>query len=298
MKPRLLVICGPTATGKSDLAVMLAKKFSGEIISADSRQVYKGLNIGTGKITTKEMAGIPHYLLDVASPRTKFSVVNYVDKSEKAIDEIFRKNKTPILVGGTGFYIEALIDGVVLPDVPPDQKLRANLLRKTSVELVRMLTRLDPKRAAAIDPHNIRRLIRAIEIAKALGKVPKVKKHKPHFKPLIIGLNLESAELRSKIHTRLLKRLDQGMIEEVRKLHKAGLSWKRMNELGLEYRYVALFLQKKISKEEMVTKLETEIWHYAKRQITWFKRDKRIKWFSPANLTEMIQVCYDFLNEI
>jgi tRNA dimethylallyltransferase len=127
MKPRVLVIVGPTATGKSDLAVRLAKKFKGEIISADSRQVYAGLDIGTGKITKAEMKGVPHYLLDVANPKKKFSVVKYVELAEKAIQEIVNKGKLPIIVGGTGFYIEALVDGVVLPDVPPDNKLRKKL---------------------------------------------------------------------------------------------------------------------------------------------------------------------------
>lgn len=285
MRPKILIILGPTATGKSDLAVKLAKKMEGEVISADSRQVYKGLDIGTGKITKKEMAGVPHHLLDVADPKKQFSVVKYVEQAEKAIDQITSKNKLPIVCGGTGFYIEALVDGIVLPDVPPDKDLRKRLAKKSSGELFNMLKKLDGNRVKNIDPKNSRRIIRAIEIATALGKVPSIKKSPPKYDVLSIGLTLPDAELKKKIKIRLEKRLKEGMIGEAEKLHKNGLSWKRMNELGLEYRYLALYLQKKISLEEMRKKLETEIWRYAKRQMTWFKRDKRIRWLKSKEET-------------
>lgn len=294
MKPRILVVVGPTATGKSDLAVRLAKKFNGEIISADSRQVYTGLNIGTGKITKKEMKGVPHHLLDVANPKKKFSVVKYVELAEKAIQEILRKGKLPIIVGGTGFYVEALVDGVILPDVPPNTELRKKLQKKNAAQLFKMLRKLDPDRAKTIDPYNSRRIIRAIEIAKEIGKVPHVKTAS-RYNPFFIGLNLQKDELQKKIKIRLAKRIKQGMIREAQKLHKAGLSFKRMNELGLEYRYLALYLQKKLSKEEMIEKLNTEIWHYAKRQMTWFKRDKRIQWFSPKEIKAILDKVAKFM---
>jgi tRNA dimethylallyltransferase len=278
-KAKILVIVGPTATGKSDLAVRLAKKLKGEIISADSRQVYAGLNIGTGKITQKEMRGVKHHLLDVANPKKKFTVVQYVDLAEKAIEEILSKKKLPIIVGGTGFYIEALVDGVVLPEVAPDNTLRKKLQKKTAPQLFAMLKKLDPRRAKKMDPLNVRRLIRAIEIAKTLGKVPVVKKV-TNYSPTFIGLSFSKEHLRKRIHDRLTKRMKRGMLQEAQKLHRQGLSFKRMEELGLEYRYLAYFLQKKMTREEMLEKLETEIWHYAKRQITWFKRDRRIHWFA------------------
>ncbi len=289
MKPKILVIVGPTATGKSDMAVRLAKKFKGEIISADSRQVYTGLDIGTGKVTKKEMRGIPHHLLDVANPKKRFTVVEYAAQAKKALKKIQDKNKLPILAGGTGFYIEALVDGIILPEVPPNPKLRAALQKKTARELFNMIQKLDPTRAQTLDPQNIRRLIRAIEIAQALGKVPKIKKMKPAFDSLFIGLNLPKEELRIKIHDRLLKRMNGGMVKEVQKLHRNGLTWKRMDELGLEYRYLALYLQKKMTRADMLQKLETEIWHYTKRQLTWFLRDKRIQWFEP-HPTKKIEV--------
>jgi tRNA dimethylallyltransferase len=288
MKPRILVIVGPTATGKSDLAVKLAKKFKGEIISADSRQVYRGLDIGSGKITTKEMKGVPHRLLDVANPKKKFTVVQYVELAEKAIREILDKNKLPIIVGGTGFYIQALVDGIVLPEVPPNEALRKKLQKKSAAQLYAQLKKLDPKRAKSVDPLNTRRVIRAIEIALHLGVVPKIKKTSP-YKPLFIGLNLPKEELKKKIKIRLEKRIKAGMIKEAQKLHAAGLSWKRMNELGLEYRYLALYLQKKLTLNEMKEKLTTEIWHYARRQMTWFLADKRITWFDAKEALPKIE---------
>jgi tRNA dimethylallyltransferase len=283
-KPQILIITGPTATGKTDLAVRLAKKFKGEIISADSRQVYSGLDVGTGKITKKEMKGIPHYLIDIADPKKKFTVVQYVEQAEKAIQEILSKKKVPIVVGGTGFYIEALVDGIILPDVPPDNSLRKKLEKKTPAQLFAMLQKLDPKRAKAMDPLNSRRLIRAIEIARTLGKVPKIKKSKPKYDPLYIGLYVDPEKLKEKICKRLKKRLGEGMIKEAISLHKKGLSWKRMYELGLEYRYLALYLQKRMTREEMAETLEKEIWQYARRQMTWFRRNGNIHWYSPKDV--------------
>ncbi len=275
---KLIVILGPTASGKTDLSIRLAKKFKGEIVSADSRQVYRGMDIGTGKVTKKEMAGIPHYLLDVASPRKKFSVAQYKKLAQKAINRIFKKEKIPFLVGGTGFYIQAVTDEIVIPEVKPKWKLRKELEKKSAEELFEKLKKIDPKRASSIDKNNKRRLIRAIEIVSETKKpVPKIKKGIPDFQILKIGIKKEKDDLQKLIKKRLEKRLKKGMIAEVKKL-KEKLSWQRLDSFGLEYRYIALYLQKKITKEEMKERLEKEIWHYAKRQMTWFKRDKEIKW--------------------
>ena len=276
--PDMFVIVGPTASGKSDYAVRLAKKVNGEIISADSRQVYKGLDIGSGKITKKETKGVPHYVLDVADPKKQFSVAQYVEHAHKALDTIIKKGKTPIVVGGTGFYIQGFVDGIILPEVPPNNSLRKKLGKKSAAQLYIQIKKLDPKRAQELDPKNSRRLIRAIEIATALGKVPKIKSNPLPYDVRFIGLKVPPEKLKEKIRVRLLKRLRNGMMEEVKHLHKKGLSWKRLEELGLEYRYLALYLQNKIARKEMVEKLATEIWRYSRRQITWFKRDKRIHW--------------------
>ncbi len=281
-KPKIIVICGPTASGKSDLAVDIAKKIGGEVISADSRQVYKRLDIGTGKITKKEMKGIPHYLLDVVGPKKKFSVSDFQKHGEKAIQKILNKNKTPIICGGTGFYIDALVSGNVFPEVPPNSKLRKSLEKKSAASLFKELLKFDSKRAQTIDQNNKVRLIRAIEIVKALGKVPEIKTESK-YEVLKIGVCFRKEIIQKRIHDRLVKRIKMGMLREAEKLHANSVSWKRMDELGLEYRYLALYLQKKITKEEMITKLNTKIWHYAKRQMTWFKRDKNIKWFKPTN---------------
>lgn len=289
-KPKIIVILGQTATGKSDLAVKIAKKIGGEIISADSRQVYKGLDLGTGKITRKEMQGIPHYLLNVANAKNKFSVAEYKKLADKKIKEIIALGKIPIICGGTGFYIDAVVKNMIFPEIPPNNKLRKNLEKKSTLELYKMLKKIDTRRAKNIDPKNKVRLIRAIEIAKVLGKVPKLKSDTnsavaesvSRYEFIKIGLYLPAEKLKEKINNRLLKRMEVGMMKEMQKLHRQGLSWKRMEELGLEYRYFALYLQKKLTKEKMLEKLSSEIYKYAKRQITWFKRDKEIKWFDAS----------------
>lgn len=284
---RIVVILGSTAVGKSDIAVKLARKYRGEVISADSRQVYKGLNIGTGKITKKEMRGVHHWLLDVVSPKKTFNVTDWKKLAEEKIETIFKRSKLPIICGGTGFYIQSIVDGIILPEVPPNKKLRKELEKKSLEELVAILKKLDSKRLETLDARNPVRLIRAIEIAKALGKVPKIKKVENRYEFVQIGINLPEKELRERINKRLTSRIKKGMIKEAENLRKSGLSLKRMRELGLEYRFLADYLDKKISKEEMIQKLQTEIWKYAKRQMTWFKRDKRIKWFNPDKISEI-----------
>jgi tRNA dimethylallyltransferase len=279
MFEKLIVILGPTASGKSDLAVNLAMKFNGEIVSADSRQVYKEMNIGTGKITKKEMKGVPHYLLDVVSPKKRFTAAQYQKLALKAIKTIRQKNKIPFLVGGSPFYIYSIVEGWLFPKMKPDWKLRKELEKKSKEELFLILKNLDFQRAKTIEKENKRRLIRAIEIAKTFGKVPKLKKN-PQFDVLMLGIKKNPLELKKIIRKRLLNRLKTGMIAEVKKLKKSGISWKKLEEFGLEYRYIALHLQGKLKKEEMIEKLEKEIEHFAKRQMTWFKRDERIKWIT------------------
>ena len=290
---KLVVIVGPNASGKSDLAVKLAKTFNGEVVSADSRQVYKGMDIGTGKITKEEMQGVPHYLLDIASPKRRFSVAQYQKKAIEAIKKIQRKGKLPILCGGTGFYVQAVVDGLVFPKVKPDWRFRKKLEQKSAKELYEYLKKLDPERAKTIEKDNKRRLIRAIEIVLKTGKpVPKLQKQKL-FDVLMIGIKRDKKELKERIRKRLLKRLKQGMIEEVKKLKESGLSWKRLEEFGLEYRYIAYYLQGRLSYKEMVEQLQKAIEDFAKRQMTWFKRDKRIHWIK--NFKEAKKLTREFL---
>lgn len=276
---KLIVILGPTASGKSELAIKLAKKFDGEVVSADSRQIYKGLDIGTGKITKREMKGIPHYLLNVVSPKKRFTVTEYRKLAINAIDKIMKKGKVPILCGGTGFYLQAVVDGIVIPEVPPDWKLRKKLEKKSAKELYKILKRLDPARAKTIEKGNPRRLIRAIEIVMKTKKpVPVLKKNPLPYPVLMLGIKKEKKELSFLIKKRFLKWLKMGLVEEVKRLRKSRLSWKKIEDFGIHYRVISQYLQKKINRKKMVEDSLKEIKNYAKRQMTWWKSDKRIKW--------------------
>ncbi len=281
----IIVIVGPTSSGKSALAVRLAQKFNGEIISADSRQVYKGLDIGSGKITKREMKGIPHHLLNVANPKRTFTASQYQKLGNQALAQIIKRGKVPIICGGTGFYIDTLLGRVIIPAVPPNQALRIKLEKLTTEKLFSKLQTLDKIRAENIDRHNRRRLIRAIEIAMALkskGSTLIASKDSPWGSKdcpcwLTIGIKLDLDKLKKKINARIKFRINHGLIAEVEKLHRNGLSWRRLDALGLEYRFVAKLLQRRVKREE-IAGLERSIWHYAKRQMTWWKRDKTIQW--------------------
>lgn len=315
-KPKLIIILGPTASGKSDIAVSLAKKINGEIISADSRQVYKGLNIGTGKITKKEMRGVRHYLLDVVSlnqlkkgQAKQFSVSDFVMATNKTIIQIVAKGKVPIICGGTGFYIDALLGEKQIPEVPANLKLRKGLGTKNTEKLFEILKRLDPRRVKNIDPKNPRRLIRAIEICEAFGKVPKSeaksrKLEARKYKVLKIGIKIPNDKLRKRINKRINKWFKQGLLEEVQNLHKKGLSWRRMSEIGLEYKLISNFLRSHL--REMLTgtipdttiikrKMEEKTWQYAKRQMTWFNRDKEINWFGSGEIKKIKKQTANFI---
>jgi len=335
MKKFLLVILGPTATGKSDLAVRLAKMIArrrlggfrgAEIISADSRQVYTGLNIGTGKITKIEMKGVRHHLLDVVSPQKQFSVFQFKRLAQNMIHDIERRRNLPIICGGTGYYIDALLSNESLPDVKQDKLLRKKLSKMNAPALFQMLRKLDKHRAFKMnesDRQNPRRLIRAIEVARHSASSNKnegrVTSSQPatrtsrmvtfdtpldhNYDSFLIGLKAPTAVLRKRIHERLVKRIHQGMVSEARKLHLPanlggqGLSFKRMDELGLEYRYLAKYLQGNMNREEMILKLDIEIGRYAKRQMTWFKRNKRIKWFGLGEYRKIEKIVCNGLNK-
>lgn len=294
-KKNLIVILGPTASGKSDLAVEIARMFDGEVVSADSRQVYKGLDLGTGKITKKEMRGVPHHLLDVANAKTRFFLPEYQNLATHAIEDIQKRGKIPILCGGTGFYIQSIVDGIVVPEVPPNEKLRKALSKKSAGELFFMLNKLDPKRVATIDAKNPVRLMRAIEIARALGSVPKLSSQPPTYNILQIGLEVDREELKEKITKRLAKRLRLGMVAEVVHLHEKGLSWKRMRELGLDYRALADLITKKTTPKEFNETMIKESMDYAKRQMVWFKRDKKIRWFKLDEKEKIVREVRKFL---
>lgn len=278
MKEKVIVILGPTAIGKSSLAVKIAHLYNGEVISADSRQVYKYLDIGTGKISQKEMEGIPHYGLDLVSPKKTYSVVLYQKYALKKIKEILKRGKTPIICGGTGFYIDAVTQNFILPTVPANPDLRKELNKNTPQENYKILSSLDKDRANNIDTKNNVRLIRAIEIAKALGKVPDLMVQpstESKYEFIKIGLTLPQEDLYKNIEKRVKIMFKSGLLSEIETLKKMKISADKLREFGFEYFNPTL---------ESVTSGSKK---YAKRQMTWFKRDKEINWFEPKNLKEI-----------
>ncbi|MDO8469839.1 MAG: tRNA (adenosine(37)-N6)-dimethylallyltransferase MiaA [bacterium] len=308
----LIVILGPTASGKSALAVRLARRFGGEVVSADSRQVYRGMDLGSGKVprdrpNTNQIgtngkrifgansmrfayhsSGIRHHMLDIADPRRTFTVAEYRRHALRALAGIWKNGNIPILCGGTGLYIRAVVDGTVFPAVKPNAKLRHKLDKLTNEQLFNKLQKLDPNRAATIDPKNPHRLIRAIEIAAALGAVPPPAAHPLDANMLFIGITIQKPKLERHIRNRLKVRLRRGMVAEVRKLHAGGISWRRLEGFGLEYRQVARFLQSAITRAEMEAGIIRESLRYAKRQMTWFKRNHRIHWVSSPRAAERL----------
>ena len=313
---KVIVILGSTSSGKSDVAIKLAKKVDGEVISVDSRQIYQHMNLGTGKaeggwrknddsgilqstqqntptkIFQKNHAGkifvsesVPHYLLDFIDPKKKgekddYNISHFQKDCLFLIEEISARGKIPILCGGTGFWISSVVNGTILPEVKPDLKLRKKLFKETTEKLFEKLGNLDPERAKTIDARNKIRLIRAIEICEKLGKVPKVKKtENDHLEFLQIGFDWPKEKLKEKIKKRLATRFLDGMITETKDLkEKHGLSFKKIQSFGLAYFWIPVFLQGKISENELKEKVFFAESGYAKRQRTWFARDKRIVW--------------------
>lgn len=286
MKPTVIVIGGPTASGKSNLAVELAKRINGEIISADSMQIYKDMNIGTAKVTEEEKQGIEHYMIDIVSPEERYSVSTYKKEAELIIEKILSKGKTPIIVGGTGLYIESLIYGIEFQDEEIDEQYRNELndiAEKEGLEkLYEKAKQIDPKAMEKISINDRKRIIRVLEIYHKTGKTKteqeiesRKKEVKYNYKLFAITMNRE--KLYERIEQRVDKMLEEGLIQEVEdiksKYHKFPTAMQ-----GLGYKEVVEYLENKITKEEMLEKLKKETRHYAKRQLTWFRKYKDIIW--------------------
>jgi tRNA dimethylallyltransferase len=294
-KPKVIAIVGPTASGKTALSIELAKKIDGEVISADSRQVYIGMDIGTGKVTPEEMAGVKHHLIDIADPVTVYTGSDFVKDASAAITTILSREHVPIITGGTFFYLDLLRGKMKAAPVEPNEDFRNTLAHFKDDELFSQLQDKDPRRASTIDPFNRRRLIRALEVIEALGSVPEQTTTDSPYEWLLLGIETKVDALHDKIRERLLSRLESGMIQEVETLVKQGVTYERLDDLGLEYRYIGQFLQKNLTYDEMVTELETKIRQYAKRQMTWLKRDGEIEWFSNENRIEILERARQFL---
>ena len=294
----LLVVLGPTASGKTHLAVQAARQLNGEIISADSRQVYRGLDIGSGK-DLDEYGTTPYHLIDVVDPGYEFSLFDFAKAFSFAFDEILGRNRLPILTGGTGLYLDAVLRGYELMSVDENRVLRRELEPFTMAALQARLKALRPEQHNTSDLEDRSRLIRAIEIAEGEKQAEAQPVCLPQLTPQIFGLRWPRELLRQRITRRLRERLDHGLIEEVTNLHVAGVSWETLDYYGLEYRFVARHLQGQLNRNDLFQKLNSSIHKFAKRQETWFRRMERqgvaIHWLNAEDdpVAELLAVCQD-----
>jgi tRNA dimethylallyltransferase len=290
LKPKIIVVLGPTASGKTSLGIHLAKKFNGEIISADSRSVYKKMDIGTAKpngewrTVNGESAyyvqGVPHYCMDVVDPGEEWSLASFKVLALESIDQILKRGKLPIVVGGTGLYIDSIIKNFEIPKVEPNKKLRTSLAQKKLPELVLLLEQLDPKALEVVDLKNERRVLRALEVVILTGKSFALQRKMlpAKFNPLIIGLGFSLSELKTRIYTRIDEQIKDGLVDEVRALLKQSYGLNLPSMSGIGYKEIFAYLKEEITKEEAIRQFKRATVQFAKRQITWFKRDKRIVW--------------------
>jgi len=287
-EPLLVVICGATATGKSAAAVALAPQIGGEIVAADSRTVYRGMDLGTAKPSTAARAAVPHHLLDVADPREVFTLVHYQRLATEAIDAIHARGRAPLLVGGTGLYIRAVVDGLRIPHVPPDWSFRQQAEvqeRERPGTLHERLQRLDPRAAERIHPRNVRRLIRALEVTEQTGRpISAQQRAQPMpWRVVMIGLRMPRPLLDARINHRVDEQIAQGLVEEVRGLIAAGVPLAAPAMQGLGYKEIVPHLEGRLPLEAAVTVLKRNTRGYARRQETWFRRDSRIRWLDAGH---------------
>ena len=296
-KPKVVVICGPTASGKTALSIQLAQKINGEIISSDSMQIYKDMNIGTAKPTIEEMQGIKHYLIDFVEPNQRYSVAEFKKDAENAIEEILAKGKTPIVVGGPGLYVDSLIYGIEYQDIKIDEEYRKELEKRAQKEGLEALyaeaKKIDPEAVKKISSNDQKRILRILEIYKATGKnkteqeqESRKKGVKYDYKVFAIDMNREV--LYDRINKRVDIMIENGLIEEVEKLLKKYKEFPTAMQ-GLGYKEVVEYLQADITKEEMIEKIKRETRRYAKRQMTWFRKNKQTIWIKPNDLPKILE---------
>lgn len=298
-KPKVIVICGPTASGKTSLSVELAKRINGQIISADSMQIYKDMDIGTAKVTSKEMQGIKHYMIDIVSPEQRYSVASFKQGAEQAIEEILKNGKTPIITGGTGLYVNSLIYNIKYIDIKIDENYRKVLEQRVKEEGLEKLyeeaCKIDKKAMETISKNDRKRILRVLEIYNQTGKnktqlEKESRLEKPKYDYKVFGINWQRQALYERINKRVDIMLNQGLIEEVQTILEKYEQFPTAMQ-GLGYKEVVEYLTNKISKEEMIEKLKMETRRYAKRQITWFKKIENIKWIEGnSNLQSNINI--------
>lgn len=295
MKRPLIILTGPTAVGKTHLSIALAKAVNGEIISADSMQVYRKMDIGTAKIRPEEMEGVPHYLIDVLSPEEEFNIVRFQQMAKKAMEEIYQKGKIPILVGGTGFYIQAVLYDIDFTETCEDKKYREELLSFAKEQgeeaLHQLLQEKDPKAAEEIHPHNVKKVIRALEFYKNTGKPisahneEQSKKESP-YEFLYLVLHQDRKILYQRIEKRIDQMIEEGLVEEVKALKKQGCHKKMVSMQGLGYKEILAYLDGDSTLEQAIELLKRDTRHFAKRQLTWFRREKETVWIDKNSFAD------------
>ena len=295
-KPKVIVICGPTASGKTALSIELAKKINGEIVSADSMQIYKDMDVGTAKTTPEEMQGIKHYLQDFVEPDKRYSVADYKVDAEKAIEEILSKGKTPIVVGGTGLYVDSLIYGIEYQEIRFDEKYRKELediaLKDGLETLYKKAQEIDPEAMKKISCNDKKRIMRVLEIYKATGKTKteqeiESRKKEVKYDYKVFAIDWEREKLYERINKRVDIMVENGLIEEVENLLKKYKEFPTAMQ-GLGYKEVVEYLNGYLTKEEMIDKIKQETRRYAKRQITWFRKNKQTIWIGPQDLQKIL----------
>ena len=283
---RLVAIVGPTGVGKSRVGLQLAQEFNGEIVSADSRQVYRHMDIGTAKPTPEEQSLVRHTVVDIINPGDDFSLAQYQRLACEAIDDIHRRGRLPLLVGGSGLYVWAVLEGWQIPRVPPDAELRRSLEKRAAevgaYRLYQELVAVDPVTARAIDPRNVRRVIRALEVARgSSGPVSRLRgKQAPPYETLIVGLTTGRGDLYRRIDSRVDAMIERGLVDEVRKLNEMGYGSAPPVATGIGYRQIAMYLRGEITLAEAVQQTRTETHRLVRHQYGWFRlKDERIRWF-------------------
>ncbi len=305
--PKMIIVAGPTASGKSAAAVELAERLNGSVISADSMQVYRGMDIGSAKITAEEMRSIPHYLIDCAQPSESWNVVRFQAEAKEALKDIYQKERLPVLAGGTGFYIQALLYDIDFTQMDEDGAFRKELEETAKAQgpekLWEMLQQVDPEAAQAIHPHNVKRLIRALEFARQSGgeKISehnKIQRSRPAaYDAVFFVLTMDRAKLYARIDARVDMMMEQGLLEETRKLRESGLPPEAVSMQGLGYKELYAYLDGRIaSLEEAVTLIKRNTRHFAKRQLTWFKREKDVIWVNRDDFADE-HAMYDWMEE-
>ena len=304
-KPKVIVICGPTASGKTALSIELAKKINGEIVSCDSMQIYKDMDIGTAKPTIEEMQGIKHYMLDFVSPDERYSVADYKKQAKQAIREIIEKGKVPIVVGGTGLYVDSLIYEIEYQDIEFDEKYRKQLEERSKKEGLEVLyneaKKIDPEAITKISPNDKKRILRILEIYNATGKnkteqEKESRKNEVEFDYKVYAISWDREKLYDRINQRVDIMIDQGLIEEVQKIYSKYNKFPTAMQ-GLGYKEVLEYLEGKCNKQEMIDKIKQETRRYAKRQLTWFRKNKQTIWLDgQEKVQNNIEIILEGLN--